>query len=91
MDEQEPTKLLCKTECPGCKQVWSREIWPEMPLGVMALTLCPDCDEGEKVTLIGNSKAWDDIKWQLGDMTDGYPSNRGFDTIHVPTYRVDDK
>jgi len=88
MDEQEPTKLLCKTECPGCKQVWSREIWPEMPLGVMALTLCPDCDEGEKVTLVGNSKAWDDTKY-FGSCS--YPSNRGFDTILVPTYRVDDK
>ena len=53
----EPTWTVT-TECPQCKEYWTREEYMKMPIGCLALTMCPKCSTGEDITMIRNSKEW---------------------------------
>lgn len=50
--------FLVETDCPECKKPWQHEEYSQMPIACMALALCPDCDPGESMTIVGNNKIW---------------------------------
>lgn len=46
-----PGKILVTSECPSCKLSYTREEYNGMPWGVLALTMCSNCDNGEAATI----------------------------------------
>ena len=53
-----PLKIVVTTKCPICEQEFTREAYVGIPIGVLGLTVCPDCCNGENIMIVGNTKPW---------------------------------
>ena len=56
MKDYNPKLFDVTTECPQCKQKWTRVIPEEGLINGVGLILCPKC--GEDPIMIGNNKVW---------------------------------